>query len=156
MNKLFLIKTVLLISAFWLVWGCEEEEFCTLEGEIELQAGFYYLLDSTDIDTSLSILAVYGEGMEDSIYSDSSFVSDIWLPLSPFADSCSIVIQSAFETDTLSFTYQRELIHYSNACGFITEYQLMKVTHIGALIDSLFISNEEVNAEDEEHLKIYL
>ncbi|MDZ7845579.1 MAG: NUDIX hydrolase [Owenweeksia sp.] len=112
MKSFFLIVLASLI--FTLSFSsCEEERICPVDRQVVLRAGLYELVDSSDQDTILSGVSIKGLGVKDSLYSDSSGVSQLLLPPSPYADSAAFSIHLNGKTDTLWLLYTSEVLLFS-------------------------------------------
>jgi hypothetical protein len=117
-----------------------------------------YLADTSFVDSLLPkpIWRAIDSGVSFTYLED---VSHFPLLLSPLADSCRYALQpdSAIASfDTIQFYYTRRLQFLSNACGFTHFYSLDKVTTTRHNIDSVKITNTDVNlnASSPEHVQI--
>jgi len=136
---------------------CQMSSKCTESITVNLHASFVTLVNSTDRDTTLSGLEIYGVGREDSILTTGkTSVRNIDLPLAPDRDSCSYVFLYNSIADTLCFSYIRTVRLLSFECGFIQEYHDLKVTTTFHHLDSVAVINSLVTNTDDENLKIYL
>ncbi len=76
--------------------------------------------------------------------------------MEPDRDSCSFVICYNGTTDTLLFSYTRNIRLLSFECGFLQEYSLSHIFTTNHQIDSVAIMDSLVTNIDHENLKIYL
>ena len=86
--------------------------------------------------------------------------ADFTISLSPDSNVCQWVFATdtpAYQFDTLTFRYQRNLQFISNACGFTYFYTLDTVLTTHVNIDSLHIINPSVtNNVNTKHVQIFI
>ena len=149
-------RLLLLLSAVLLFFsGCNQSPRCLEETDVFLHARFLTLDDGQDRDTILAEVQVYGIGREDSLLVDGD-VSRLTLPLDAHYDSCAFVIAHDTLRDTLTFRYSRSTRLLSFECGFIAEFDNLKVRYSKHFLDSLAVVNDFVTNTDDENIKIYL
>lgn len=151
----------MMVAGLMLTTSCEQERDPCLQPKtapVRLVAK-RPVTDTTSIDTLLPRPLWIGI--------DSAFAirfpertSGFQLLLSPLADSCSYALQadsSVNRFDTLKFYYRRKLQFLSNACGFTHFYTLDSVVNTRYQIDSVKITNADVdqNASSRENIQIF-
>ncbi len=145
---------VVLPAFIWLV-ACQRDEAC-LSNQNAVQAGFYSAWSTTDKDSTLSDVSVYGLGVADSVYSVES-LSDLFLPLSFSSDTTGFVIGVKTLRDTLWMVHRKELDFISGNCGYVFSFELDTILHTGAFIDSVAIDYSSVRyGESAENIKLYI
>jgi hypothetical protein len=153
--RLRIVVIGVVVPAFiWLV-ACQRDEAC-LSNQNAVQAGFYSAWSTTDKDSTLSDVSVYGLGVTDSVYSDES-LNDLFLPLSFSGDTTGFVIGVKTLRDTLWLVHQKELDFISGNCGYVFSFELDTILHTGAFIDSVVIDYSSVRyGESAENIKLYI
>ncbi len=135
--------------------GCNQSPRCLEETDVFLHARFLTLDDGRDRDTILAEVQVYGLGREDSLLVDGD-AGRLTLPLDAHNDSCSFVLAHEGLADTLTFRYSRSTRLLSFECGFIAEFDKLKVRYTTHFLDSLAVVNDFVTNTNDENVKIYL
>ncbi len=149
-------RLFLLLSAVLLFFsGCNQSPRCLEETDVFLHARFLTLDDGRDRDTILAEVQVYGLGREDSLLVDGD-AGRLTLPLDAHYDSCAYVIAHETLRDTLTFRYSRSTRLLSFECGFIAEFDKLKVRYTTHFLDSLAVVNDFVTNTNDENVKIYL
>jgi len=119
-----------------------------------------FLRDSAGItrDTVMTQVTLYALGIQDSIYRKQA-VKDIFLPLSPVADSSRfyLKVDSISTADTLTFRYTREPHFISPGCGFSTFFTLYTVISITNTVRSLVINQRAITSSinNTAHITLY-
>lgn len=145
--------------------ACNQERDPCLQPTTSLmRIGCYKIADTGTavLDTLLPNINLYADsnGYYKYWYYGLNGVSKLSLLLSSTTDSNTWYLQpdSAVNIlDTLKFHYTRSLQFISNGCGYTYFFHLNKVISTHHLIDSIQVTNSEVNlnANGAEHLKIY-
>lgn len=155
----FIVVTTLCLGAC-----TQERDPCLQPTNALLTIGCYRIADTgkATIDTLLPNVSLYSDsnGYRKYWYYGQKGISKLSLPLASTIDSNTWYLQpdSAINLlDTIKFRYNRSLEFISNGCGYTYFFNLIAVTYTHHLIDSIHITNNEVNlnANAAEHLKIY-
>ncbi len=163
--------TVLLLALIGLFWlsctqqrqPCMTPKIATLTMEtIHFSTDTSSITSDTVIPAATFIPIVLGNATEQitTYPSQATFT----LSLSPDSTVCqwafttdSIQYQHIYNSDTLTFFYERNLKFLSNACGYTYFYKLDSVHTTNHNIDSLHILNTSVtNNVKTKHLQIYM
>lgn len=175
------IISLLLIFAFGFS-SCEKDDICdantpTTSGMV---ISFYYA-DQPTILKPVTSMKVYGEGQDATkgiIFNETAITdelkyttnaSKISIPLDPTKDSVTYHFISNFSTtnpasqneDILTFTYTRENVFVSRACGFKTVYTLTKIEHTGTespanyWMQTVNIKTPNIEFENETHVEVF-
>jgi len=154
--KYFLILATLVSIA---VVACDDEtKVC--DQALTTDTHIRFRRDSAGItrDTTMAQVTLYALGIRDSIYRKQA-VKDIFLPLSPAADSCRfyLKVDSASTPDTLTFRYSREPHFISPGCGFSTFFTLDTVISTTNTVQSLIINQRAITSSinDTAHITLY-
>jgi len=128
-----------------------------LSNQNAAQAGLYSSYHSGDVDTMLNDLYILGIGREDSLLYDSAHVSELFLPLSMHSDTTGFIVRVRTLTDTLWFSYTRDLSYVSGECGMAVEMNIDTVWHTDRFLDSVAIIQPLIRYnENVENIKIYI
>lgn len=153
MSAIHALLTLLLTTG--LLTACDEEEVCDQSVYSSLNVGFYKSGDEEQ-DTSVQNFSCYGVGADSMLYDVKNNLSRLALPLNPSTGSCSFVLIFDSIPDTLTLSYDQELVFVSYPCGFAPHYSITEKYESHNVIDSIKIENSEVNPQSEENVKIYL
>jgi hypothetical protein len=172
--KKITILCVLLI-VFSTLFRCSEQ--CSQSIESSANIRFIAVSNSRVQSTPVFNLTATGIDRPDSfpdssIYKNAQKSSKIKVPFDPNADRCSymfffdsiperIIHKDTFLfyhsfRDTIHFIYSRKLKLLTPECGFIMEFRIDSVvfTHNG--IDSVSVTQPDINTSNEENIKIYI
>lgn len=174
------IISILLIFAFGFS-SCEKDDICDANTPTtpRLVITFYYENQPTVLKPVTS-LKVIGEGQENGIVFNETATTDlakyttnaskILIPLDPSKDSVTYSFISNFSTtgtnvqneDILKFTYTRENVYVSRACGFKTVYTLnTNVERLGSenantyWMKKINVITTNIESENETHVEIF-
>lgn len=136
--------------------GCNIKRPCDEATSFPVKAGFYQSYGQELTDTLLSGVTVFALENQDSLLYEMDTLMQVELPLSPFSDSTNFVIQYKGIADTILFTYNRRLTLLSEACGFVMFFSINNLQPSHHLIDSLILTDKNLDADQKEHLKIIL
>jgi Family of unknown function (DUF6452)/Prokaryotic membrane lipoprotein lipid attachment site len=164
------MKQILLILLItFTLSGCEKDDICdpatatTPSLVIE-----FYDADSPNNPQTVTNLRVIAPGFTNPI-SGTTGVNKITIPLKTAEDSTTFHFienggdadTSDDNTDVLQFTYTRESIFVSRACGYKVNFDLTN-TNTNLLtsdtdnwIQSITITQPNIETENETHIKIY-
>jgi hypothetical protein len=155
MKQLAPLIILLIISLL----SCNNEEIC-LSNQDAVQVKFYSYYSTTDKDTSLEHVSIYGLGRTDSLYADTT-ISKAFLPLNFDSDpgTTTYVIQIDEVKDTITFAHSKELDFVSGDCGYVFKFALDAQNSFFTPhnIDNVVVVNPSIKyGEDAENVKIYI
>ena len=155
MKKILFYGVMIALVSFF--FACEEKE-CDESLRNDAGFGFYTLQENEETDTTLPPLSVYAKNRPDSLLYDSAVSRrNVRLPLNPGKDFTHYVFVIDSMNDTIQINYTRELNLVSQACGFITDFNIKQVSTSHHHFDSIVVINKTITQnENEEHFKIYL
>lgn len=163
MKKILLL---LLIAASFS--GCEKDDICTDETTPRLVLEFYDEASPSTLKNVTS-LKITGEGMSTDLGTFSG-VSKVLLPLKDMENVTKYTLvrnsnsPTLINVDKLEFNYTRETVFVSRACGYKTIYKLNNANGVIRTdatpadlewIQSISVQTNNINTEDEVHIKIY-
>jgi hypothetical protein len=164
------MKKILLVFLIGLLTlSCEKDDICDANTATtpQLVIEFYDINNPSDLKTVTS-LEVIGEGMTEAVISSNSS-STISIPLKTTENitSYQFILNSGTSLsneDTIQFDYTHENIYVSRACGYKTIFTLDPInpfTHTdatladGLWIEQIIITENNIDNENETHVKIY-
>ena len=172
MKKLILLLFVIAFSFS----SCEKDDICDANTVTtpRLVISFYDANNPSELK-EVTNLTIIGEGMTEGVTYESRTLingSTVSIPLKTDADATtfSFILNYGSTTatlvneDVLKFTYVREELFVSRACGFKTNYTLDPQTpyvHTDAAtadqkwIQYIAVKNSTIANENETHLEIY-
>lgn len=172
MKKIILLLFVIALSFS----GCEKDDICDADTVTtpRLVISFYDANNPSELK-EVTNLTIIGEGMTEGVTYESSTLingSTVSIPLKTDANATtfSFILNYGSTTatlvneDVLKFTYVREELFVSRACGFKTNYTLDPQTpyvHSDAAtadqkwIQYIAVKNSIIANENETHLEIY-
>lgn len=172
MKKLILLLFVIAFSFS----SCEKDDICDADTVTtpRLVISFYDANNPSELK-EVTNLTIIGEGMTEGVTYESRTLingSTVSIPLKTDADATtfSFILNYGSTTatlvneDVLKFTYVREELFVSRACGFKTNYTLDPQTpyvHTDAAtadqkwIQYIAVKNSTIANENETHLEIY-
>ena len=172
MKKIILLLFIIAMSFS----GCEKDDICDADTVTtpRLVISFYDANNPSELK-EVTNLTIIGEGMTEGVTYESSPLingSTVSIPLKTDADATtfSFILNYGSTTatlvneDVLKFTYVREELFVSRACGFKTNYTLDPQTpyvHSDAAtadqkwIQYIAVKNSIIANENETHLEIY-
>ncbi len=164
------MKQILLLILFTLTLsGCEKDDICdentSTTPDVVIE---FYDAASPNTLKNVTNLKVVANGYTEAL-SGTSAVSKIKVPLQTNLDATTWkFIQNGLDTDAtndnedvLNFTYLRETVFVSRACGYKIVYDLtnsntnLVATDADNWIDHITIIQPNIDTEDETHIKIY-
>lgn len=162
MKKIFLL--VLIAFAFS---SCEKDDICDANTETtpRLILEFYDKTNTTELKNVTNLL-VSGVGQITDLETYTG-VSKIELPLKITDDvtnyslTLNSTIPSTINEDLLQFDYSRATVFVSRACGYKTVFTLnntnnnIVTTDSNNWIDSVTITERNIDSENDVHIKIY-
>jgi hypothetical protein len=164
MKKIF---TILLLALS--LSSCEKDDICdeTVSTTPRVVIEFYDAINQ-NTPKNITNLKIVASGFTTAL-SGTTGVNKIKLPLQTDLDATTWqFIANGLDTDAtndnedvLNFTYSRETIYISRACGYKVVFDLNNTnTNLVAIdgnnwIDHISIIQTTINNEDETHIKIY-
>ncbi len=139
--------------------SCEKiKPTCAVPLQALVKANFYQI-DTNGNEYPVALPNAYiGAQGNDSLYVNGAALQNVALPLSPNTDAVNFFIKtdSTAVTDTLRFSYDKELKFISNTCGYTYFFTLKSASTGGATIDSVKIIRAAVNnSTNDQNIKIY-
>jgi hypothetical protein len=174
------IVALLLVFAFGFS-GCEKDDICDANTPTtpRLVISFFYS-DDPSKPKNVARLKVIGEDQENGIVFNENATIDeakyltsattISIPLDPTKDSVTyhFISNSSIENpalsndDILKFTYTRQNVYVSRACGFKTIYTLnTSIERVGNenisnyWMKTVAIKNPNIESENETHVEVF-
>ena len=89
------------------------------------------------------------------LYDTVDRVSALSLPLSQTQDQCLFALKTDIGSDTLRFSYTRDLDFISKECGFSMRCTIYKFEFTTHMIDSAQIINPYVPATETENIRLF-
>jgi hypothetical protein len=153
---LFLLFAICALS----LTNCTSDGECMQNTDIQATAKFHQPLYNSEtgeyeISDYSEIIKIFGAG-NDSILSDTLLIKEILLPLNPLKETTEFVFEIKDKAaDTLTLFYKNKEYFMSLECGCLVFQTLENVEFTTNQIDSVFISNNEVNQNRVENIKVY-
>ena len=162
---LFIRKILYLAAAVDIMAGCNGSD-CPLNNTVRLVCGFY----SAGSDSSIAISDTLTISVRDSVILNRSVATaTVSLPMSYAGDADTLVFlytpagSEASCSDTLVISKSNEPHIVSLECGTSVFHNISAVSHSSRIpdptyryaIDSVAVSNSNVNFDGQENLKIY-
>lgn len=159
---------ILFLLAFSLS-GCEKDDICdpatSTTPSVVIE---FYDADSPNTLQTVTNLRIVANGVADAVPGTTG-VSKIKVPIRTTADSTTFdFIQNGADTDTtndntdvVTFTYTRETLYVSRACGYKVIFDLTNTNanlvtpDADNWIENIVISQPNIETENETHIKIY-
>lgn len=160
-NKYTYLLPVVLIAAIFIASCGKVANPCLTPKTIVLKVGMYLPADTGAAGKAYNLpKAVIGLVDTPVIFYSAAEASKFDLILNPSVDSVRWFIRpdSAIfaDQDTITFYYERKLEFLSTACSYTYFYNLLDVKTSGLLIDSVKVTEKEVNTNvNVEHVKIF-
>ena len=175
MRSQYLVFLAITIPLIYL--SCDQTEVCQDELEPKANARFWISVDGVLQDTSFGALLVKGIQTPDTISFDTLIdKNSVLLPLPQGSDSCKFVFSFAvydsievevndmvqeriwgisyFENDTLQLYFTRLMYLISSDCGFAHLFELEEIDYTTNMIRSAEIVKSEIDALNEENIRI--
>lgn len=156
----FFNTIILILISGSLLFNCKQDDHCTEENKGNITLGLYYIDDNDIIEYEIDQecpLSIHGMGEVSSyIYNDSSEITAITLPLSPYSDSVQFLFKIGEHADTLTINYNRHRLQTDLNCGVSYNYSLQSFKSTGRTIDSITTENNNVANDIENNCSIYL
>jgi hypothetical protein len=167
-SSLFIVSTI---------YSCVQKEICSQATEPIISIGFYSQKNGEIEDTLLFDLTAKGINRPDTLpdslpYKNVKNIKNIKLPLAPDKDQCSFILDfdsvpeiirgtdttTVYHSfiDTIHFSYSRQLKLLSPECGFTMDLNLKLPIYSRNAIDSIVVVQPNIQAGNEENVKIFL
>lgn len=157
-----ILKNIIIVSVFMsILFSCSSDGCLDNQSSIPL-AGFYS--SATNEAVSLDSINIYGIGATgDSLLSViGTSTQQVYLPFRSTQDSTSFCVHYGYTevsspemNDTILFKYNSTIYFASEECGAMYKYDITSVQYTRHIIDTIIISNPEINNIDIERIKIY-
>ncbi len=150
-------QRITLMLAMWLfaalLVSCEKDDSCIDPTTPNLVIQFYDYDSPENVKSIANLNVVYLETGDTLKFQN---VDEIKIPLNVNDDSCLLKLVKDTASDMVSFTYQREYVFVSKACGFKTLFHNleMNVSH-AQWIKDFEIINHEIVIDTSAHVKIF-
>jgi hypothetical protein len=162
------MKKIFLLLVLFSLLGCEKDDICdpATATTPQLVIEFYNAANPT-VKRNVTNLGVIAPGFSTGISFNA--VSKIKIPLKTTENSTQLqFIQNGSDTNTtndnndvLNFTYTRNNVFVSRACGFKTLFDLtntnsnLVTTDTDNWIDYIEIIQPKIETENETHIKVF-
>jgi hypothetical protein len=153
---------ILTATVLLLLTACNNDEQCRKETYLRFYAGFYHAtVNSTtkavsESTVSLAKLSVTGIGSDSILYSDTT-VASLILPLNKLKGESVYKITKDTISDTIRIFHTNYNTYLSLECGSIKTFKIDTVLFTKHFIDSIKISERNVNTSTsaKQNIKIY-
>jgi hypothetical protein len=144
----------LILIAIISLQSCEVDDIC-IESVLtpKMIVEFY---DATDTQTSKEVpkLSVWALG-KDKLYTDQK-TDSIAVPLDLNNSYTTYLLSNDSVVDSLYIYHQNNDVFVSRSCGYKVNFKITEDTHTTkSWINSIEIAKQQINNEQEIHLKIY-
>lgn len=161
---------IFLISVLLFGVSCTEDEECRKNRYVNMEIGLYHVTfnssTQTNVKSTLSIdsLTLRGinvdtignETLVDSIlYNNRKNVNRLILPLNKLKNVSKYLVQFNQVMDTVTILHKNIDYYLSLECGCIKTFSIDTVLTTNNFIDSVRITNHNVDNNNAEHLQIY-
>jgi len=156
MNRYKTIHIFILLLIITGFTACEKDDVCLAPMTPKLILRFVDN-NSPDDYKEVSHLYVIAMPVEDTIYKNVSKDS-IAIPLDVNQNTCTYKFVNDQNVDVLNFTYQRESVFVSKACGYKSVFHQLQtdvVPDSDNWINSINVEKQEVTIDTIAHVKIY-
>jgi hypothetical protein len=145
------LQTIFFILFLVVLLSCTDNR-CNESTDVELKAEVF-VDDPTLINAKfLDSLSVYSPDWIDSVhYSTATYMLELY----PNKDTTIFVFTSQSWIDTVWVIYSRQLVFFSQECGFVTNYKIDTALYTNNNIDSLIWVNKKLTTQNDGHVKIY-
>jgi hypothetical protein len=166
-----LTRFFLIFLCVFFITSCVTDEKCRQNTYVQLIAGMYHVTKNQTTNTtstsSLSLDSLTVKALKlnstqtayiylDSIlYNKSTSVSKIKLPLHKFENTSKYELKFNNTIDTLTFIHQNSDYYVSLECGCLKVHTIDTVLTTNHFIDSVKISNYNVNTTNAENIRIF-
>ncbi len=149
----------MLAGAALLCMGACEGVDCTLDNMVLCHFSFYSSTTGSAIALG-DILTITAEGTDSILFNSGENVSKLSLPMSYWKDADTL----NFIVDTQTGTFVSQVIinktnlqHFESPdCPISMFHHITGVSAAGDVIDSIAISRNEVNYEQDENIKVFI
>ena len=157
-------KTIyILLFCIFLVTSCAIDEQCRQNRYIALKIDFFHV--DTLVTTSLTLDSIIVKGLKYDtlsskyVYLDSTFIvkstNTLNLPLHKFIPISKFEIQFNKTIDTMTIVHTNSDYYLSLECGCLKTHSIDSVLFTKHFIDSIRITNPNVNTTNAENIRIY-
>ena len=163
MIKKAIIKAVihLSVACSMIFVACDSGYECGIEKTSYNRIGFYNI-NEHNIESGYSFpdvltVSLLVNGKDSIVVNHITNTSSLQLPMS-YTHECDTIVFSYENnaTDTLYIKHENIPYFISMECGLAMYHKIENVTHPNAFIDSVAITNDYVNFDYNENIKLYL
>jgi hypothetical protein len=138
--------------------ACRDDySICDQSREVNFKAGFYNKNGAIDVPVTPVSLTMTFPGVSTYIYFQAAGISLLNLALNPGADSVKyfIQVQNNLPADTVTLVYTSRIQNLSPECGDVTIHRFIRAWSTTNTVDSIKITNPDVNTTSPQNLRIY-
>lgn len=156
--NIYLQRFIFFIAVFSIVFGCDDDPDCSLElphDDVELVFyDFESLEETSNVFTEVSLLLDEDSEVDKLVYyTNEDTLSNFPMQVAPSRDSVTYFFGTGVSRDTLTLSYNRELVWISDKCGPFLNYNGLEV--IKSTFDSTSLISSVIDASIEENIQIY-
>ena len=141
--------------------GCDGGYDCSIENTAYNKIGFYNInaagVESAYAFPETMTVSLLVNGKDSIVVNHITGTDGLKLPMS-YAHTCDTVVflYENNTTDTLYVKHENIPFFVSMECGTAMYHRLLEVAHTNAFIDSVAITDDYVNFDYDENIKLYL
>lgn len=155
-NSLKKIPLILIMFFMAAYPACEGEGVCTQSVLSMVNAGFYGWDGEQEVGVFVDDFTLKGEGKDSLLYDRKNSVTSFSFSMDMNAVSSTMILQADSLLDTLVIHYAVVPVLVSYECGFTNTFEMSGLSYTRHMIDSISLTNNIANLENEENLKIFL
>lgn len=160
-----LFRFFISIFCFVFLFSCGEDEECRKDRYVRLGVGFYKI--NVDVESGIASpvklvidsITVNGLDIDSLLYNNAKKKDSVRLPLNKLAEESTFRFIGNDTTDTFTVYYQNNEEFLSFECGclntFTIDVERTRQSLTTHYIDSIVVTNPEVNTLDVENIQIY-
>lgn len=100
-------------------------------------------------------ITIYGLNMSTKLYNAQKNISKVRLPLNPQSVNSTFIIRINNVADTVEFSYTTSVHLLSKECGYAYFHYIEAPVFTHNIIDSIYVSANNVTTGNEENIQIY-
>ena len=155
------ITTLIAAAILILTGSCDSGYDCGIENTAYNRIGFYNI-DGNNTEKEYQFpevltVSLRVNGKDSVVINHITNAGELKVPIS-YTHDCDTVVFSyeSGATDTLYVSHENIPYFISMECGLAMYHKLLGVRHTEAFIDSVAITNDYVNFDNNENIKLYL
>lgn len=152
------IGLLMMATAFTMLWGCDEEEDCSLNARPMMKCNLYQIDQESGLPVlvALNELTITAKGTDSVIVNRMENVKELSLPLCYGADSTHLVLHySNGSRDELIVYHTNTPYFLSMECGYQMKQQIERVSYTRTELDSVAITYNEAGIYERENLRLF-